>query len=77
MFFRLYFLFRCKFNYSKFTDAYSKKICQQYDFYPGFRFILKSKFVNNPEKAVFTLFSITVFLAAYILRIFEMRYAKY
>jgi hypothetical protein len=38
---------------------------------------MKSKFVNNPEKAVFTLFTITVFLAAYILRIFEMRYAKY
>lgn len=41
MWFRLYFLIRSIFNYSIYTDAYSKKLCKTYGFTAGARFTLK------------------------------------
>ena len=75
MFLRLYFLFRSYFNYSIYTDAYSKRLCKEYGLYPGFRFIFKSKFVTEPATMILTLFIITIFVISYVLRIFELRYA--
>ena len=49
IFARLYFVVRAFFNYSVYSDAYSRNICRNHDFYPGFRFILKSSLVNDPE----------------------------
>lgn len=75
MFLRLFFLFRCLFNYSLYNDAYSKKICRQNGFYPGFRFILKSLFVIEPTFTVLTLFVCTVFILAYVIRVFEVHFS--
>lgn len=41
MFLRLFFLFRTVFNYSEYTDAYSKTICNKYGFTSNNRFALK------------------------------------
>ena len=41
MWFRLFFLIRSIFNYSIYTDAYSKKLCKSYGFTAGARFTLK------------------------------------
>ena len=41
MWFRIYFLVRSIFNYSIYTDAYSKKLCKSYGFTAGARFTLK------------------------------------
>ena len=41
MWFRIYFLIRSIFNYSIYTDAYSKKLCKSYGFTAGARFTLK------------------------------------
>ena len=75
MFFRIYFLFKSIFNYSIFTDAFSKGLCRDYGFYPGQRFILKCLFVSSPTTTVLVMFITTTLLLAYVLRIFELRYA--
>lgn len=41
MWFRVYFLVRSIFNYSIYTDAYSKKLCQTYGFSANVRFTFK------------------------------------
>lgn len=52
-------------------------MCQEYGFYPGFRFILKSKFIKSPEKTIMTWFIFTIFVVTYMLRIFEVYYSIY
>lgn len=76
MFLRLYFILRASFNYSIYSDAYSRNICKNHDFYPGFRFILKSRLVNNPETTVLTMLVTSVLVLAFMLRVFEVRYAQ-
>lgn len=49
MLLRFYFLFKAIFNYSQLSNAFSKRLCRLHDFYPGFRFILKSNFIERPE----------------------------
>lgn len=75
MFFRLYFVFKCFFNWSSYADSFSKRMCKHHGFYPGFRFVVKSQFKSNPGRTVFVLFTLTVVCLAYILRIFELRFA--
>jgi len=41
MFFRVFFVVRSIFNYSIYTDAYSKKLCKSYGFSAGVRFTFK------------------------------------
>lgn len=41
MFLRIFFLVRAVFNYSVYTNAHSKKLCQTYGFSAGVRFTLK------------------------------------
>lgn len=75
MFLRIYFVFKCLFNHSIYSDAFSKRLCKNHGFYPGFRFVVKSQFRSHPERTVLVLFTMTVLVLAYILRIFEMRFA--
>lgn len=42
MFLRIYFIFKCLFNYSMYSDDFSKRLCKSHGFYPGFRFVVKS-----------------------------------
>ena len=74
MFVRIYFIFKCIFNYSVYNDAFSKKLCKEYGFYPGFVFIMKTKFVKSPRLTLVFLFSMTVFVLSYIVHIFEIYY---
>ena len=76
MFFRLFFLVRTSFNYSIYSDAVSRKICKSYGFVADLRFTLKCFLLINPEKAVFVMFFGTVFLFAYLVRIFELPYLR-
>lgn len=41
MFIRVFFLFKTRFNYSKYRSTYSKTICKEHKFYPTNWFILK------------------------------------
>lgn len=75
MFIRVYFVLKWAFDQSIYTDAFSKKLCNDYGFYPGFRFILKSKFINSPQSSILILFIVTVLILSYMFRIFEIYYA--
>lgn len=75
MFIRIYFIFKCMFNYSIYNDAFSKKLCKDYGFYPGFVFIMKTKFVKSPRLTLALLFTMTVFVLSYIVHIFEMYFS--
>ena len=75
MFLRVYFVVKWILNQSFYTDAFSKKLCNEYGFYPGFRFVFKSKFIKSPERAIITLFVVTVGILSYITRIFEIYYS--
>lgn len=74
MWIRIYNLVRTILNGTVYMDAYSKKICNQYGFNPGVKFILKSLLKSNPEKTVSLIFFGTVFIAAYLIRIVELPY---
>jgi voltage-gated potassium channel Kch len=74
MFLRLFFVVRMLFSYSIYTDAFSKKICNSYGFSSGTRFVLKSKMLLEPGKSVIYLFTMSVLIFAYLIRIFELPY---
>ena len=74
---RLFFLVRSIFNFSLYTDAYSKKLCQSYGFTSEVRFTFKCLFATNPEKLVVIIFGSTIMILAYVLRIFELPYHKF
>jgi hypothetical protein len=76
MWLRVFFLIRSVFNYSVFTDAYSKKLCRSYGFSAGVRFTFKCQIIVNPEWTVLILFGSTVVILAYILRIFEIPFFR-
>ena len=73
---RIYFLIRCVLNYCEFMDAFSKKICRGYGFETGVKFTIKSMLIVNPESTVMYIFFATVFIFAYLIRIFEMPYFR-
>ena len=77
MWLRVYFILRSIFNYSIYTDAYSKKLCQSYGFSSGVRFTFKCYMIGSPEWTVIILFSSTIMILAYILRVFELPYFRY
>ena len=73
---RIYFLIRCVLNYCEFMDAFSKKICRGYGFETGVKFTIKCQLIINPESTVMYIFFATVFIFAYLIRIFEMPYFR-
>jgi hypothetical protein len=76
MFFRFYFLFRSLQTNSIYTDPYSRKLCASYGLKAGVRFSFLCKFEVETEKTVLSSFFMTVFVLAYILRIFELPYYR-
>jgi hypothetical protein len=76
MFFRLFFMYRSFINYSIYTDAYSKKVCKNYGFTSGVRFSYKCQLENHPGSFVMVLFTSTVLILAYVMRIFEIPYYR-
>jgi hypothetical protein len=71
MLLRLYFVFRALFNYSIFNDAYSKKLCNQYGFYPTYDFTFRCYMAQDSLGTVFLMFAGSVMVLSYIIRIFE------
>ena len=76
MFFRLFFLLRCFLNYSNYTDAHSKRLCQSYGLQSGVRFAVKCHFTVHPETTVMITFFSSVMISAYVIRIFELPYHR-
>jgi hypothetical protein len=77
MFLRIFFFCRSMFNYSIYTDPYSKKLCRSYGFTSGVRFTFKCFFVVHPEKTVVVVFTSTVLILAYLMRIFELPFYRH
>lgn len=74
MFLRLYQFVRSLFNYSIYTDPLSKKVCKDYGFSAGTNFAIQSKILIDPFQTCFIMFFGTVFIFAYLVRIFELPY---
>lgn len=74
MLLRLFFVIRAFFNYNLMSDAYSKRLCKVHDLYPGFRFILKTIFVDKPELTVLIMFLCSTSFLAFMLRVAESKF---
>lgn len=69
---RIYFLIRSLLNFTEFMDPYAKKLCKAYGFENSVLFTIKSNLLICPEKTASYIFLVTLFLFAYLIRIFEM-----
>lgn len=67
---------RSYFNYSVYTDNYTKKLCQQYGFDSNIEFAIKACLINKPVHTICLLFATSIIVEAYILRIYEMQYFR-
>lgn len=76
MWIRVYNLIRTIMNSTIYMNPFAKKICNQYGFDSGVKFILKAYINTMPEFTVLTIFFTTVFIAAYLIRIFELPYYR-
>lgn len=56
MFIRVYLLWRCYFNYSSYTDAFARKLCDEYGFTAGVRFTFKCVFEMHPTSTIAWMF---------------------
>ena len=74
MFLRLFLLVRTLFNYSKYTDAYAKRVCEHFGFTANTRFCFKCYIVRHPLLTVICTFIFTMTLLAFTLRVFERPY---
>ena len=74
MFLRLLFLIRSTFNYSIYRDGYSKAICQHYGASSGIRFAFKCFLDQYPQWTIIWMFTLTILVLAYLLRVFENPY---
>ena len=57
-----------------YSDLIAKRICHGYGFEPNHTYTFKCFMVRNPGRVVFSLLFITIFVNAYIVRIFERPY---
>ena len=76
MFVRVIFLIRTIFNYSTFTDLYSKRLCESYGFTANVRFTFKCLIIRNPGLTTFCTITVSTFMLAYFLRVFEIEYYR-
>ena len=71
MFFRLYFLVRTLFNFTIYSDLYSKRICTKYEFEANTHFYIKAIYSKRPGLIILIVLLITITYYSYVLRIFE------
>lgn len=76
MWLRMSLLIRACFNYSIYTDPYSRKLCNFYGCDASVWFTLKCHIKTNPEYTIMILFGFTICFLSYLLRIFEMPYFR-
>lgn len=72
MFARIYFAVKSMLKYSSFMNPFAKKVCNAYGFENSLSFTIKSFLDTNPEATAAYIFIVTVFIFAYIIRVFEM-----
>ena len=77
MFWRLYTVLRHFERYHEYTDSYSKKVCRTFGFYPSRMMTLKIELLENPARMTFVLLFFTIFLLAFMVRVFEIPYEKH
>jgi hypothetical protein len=70
------FLIRTVINYSIFTDIYAKRLCNSYGFTANVRFTFKCMIIKNPGLTTFVTITISTFMLAYFLRVFEIEYYR-
>jgi len=73
---RIYFLITCLYNYSIYNDAYSMKLCRFYGVPSSSIFTFKCYIYTMPERTTMLLFSTSILILSYLLRIFEMPYFR-
>ena len=73
---RIFYVLRSYINYTRYTDPYSKKLCQNYGFYANIRFTIKAQLVYEPVKTISILFIVFVMFYSYLYRIFELPYFR-
>jgi hypothetical protein len=73
---RFYFILRSIFNFSIYSDSFSKQLCRIYSLKPGVFFTMKCYLINHPETTVLSLLSFTVFVFSYVFRIYELPYFR-
>ena len=76
MFWRTYTVLRHFERYHEYTDSYSKKIGRTFGFFPGRMFTLKIELLENPARMTFLMLFTTIFLLAFIIRVFELPYDR-
>jgi len=74
MFTRLYFAVRSIYNYSKYSDDFSRKIARHHGISANMRFAFKSGMTNAPGFTITYLFVSSTVVLAYVLKVFEMPY---
>lgn len=74
MFFRVILLYRAIINFSVFLDMYSKKVCAAIGFSANTRFAFKCFIKAKPGLTVLIIFTSSVLILAYDLRIFQIPY---
>lgn len=73
---RIYFILRTIFNYSIYSDSFSKQLCRTYNLKPGVFFTMKCYLINHPEVTVLSLLSFTIFVFSFVFRIYELPYFR-
>ena len=73
---RIYFILRTIFNYSIYSDSFSKQLCWTYNLKPGVFFTMKCYLINHPEVTVLSLLSFTIFVFSFVFRIYELPYFR-
>ena len=64
-------MMRTIFNYSVYSDAYTKKLCRANGFDNSFKFTIRCLFSDYPATMFWFMFISTTFVLAHIVRIFE------
>ena len=76
MFLRVFFLCRTVINFSIYTDAFSKKLCNSYGFISGVRFTVRCHMQQNPGRTIMFIFTVSVLVLAFLLRVFELPFVQ-
>jgi len=76
MFLRIRFIIKCFTNWTVYTNAFAKYVCSTYGFNSGQLFTIKCYFEIYPAHTFFAIFTTSVFVMAYTMRIVELPYAR-
>lgn len=73
---RSFFIVRAVLNYSRYTDSYSKKLCQMYGFHSGTVYVIKCELSERPVRTLSMIFVFFIIQYTYLMRVFELPYYR-